>query len=161
MLEINRALFNEEIDSGLGTLKKIESKICTGTKESQENIALGDLLALEYTDRKELTTFLEKFKSLAKLAGYDEDNSLKNNLLIAKLAVDELFNSAIVGFKSLPHELRTTEKLIAIITETIETLKTNQHLNRNSKGMVAQMMLGQQSDLRKGIRRIARENTVR
>jgi len=67
--EIEKALANDEIESGLGTLKMIESKILTDSIGSQKRFALGDFLALEYKDRANFSAFVEQFKGFIRKVG--------------------------------------------------------------------------------------------
>ena len=81
---IERELMNDDICDTPRSLKTIANLVLTGTEMGKQNLALNELFELKY-DNTNLDAFIAKFKSLGKESGYDSQQNLMNQLMIAKI----------------------------------------------------------------------------
>ena len=149
--EIEEALANDDIESGLGTLKKIESKILTGSIVSQQGAALRDLLDLEYKNREGFTSFLEQFKGLILKSGHGEDDQFFIQLMTQKISKDSIFSAGIVAFNTLNADQQTKDELIKILVGIVDNLKVQKNANaKPSQSAHAQAMYAEQQQGKSG-----------
>ena len=102
--DILDALFNGDIEDGLRTLIKMESKIRTGTVKGKQNVALQELVGLECADEMKMDEFIDHFMKLAKLAGETSNDQLLTGLLIARLNVFPVYESMVQAFQTVPEK---------------------------------------------------------
>ena len=140
---IERELMNDDICDTPRSLKTIANLVLTGTEMGKQNLALNELFELKY-DNTNLDAFIAKFKSLGKESGYDSQQNLMNQLMIAKIQGNAKFTGTINSFKQLPKHEQTLEKLILQIRETDQTNQETDRLANSARPNIQRMNVAAQ-----------------